>query len=271
MPPNGGKLQTITYEKTKTMKQILSDYLEICLKFRKEYLSKPERKQRHILLTEWAKTRYADANPTISELYEYWDKYKDVSYNKIFIDKAILPTVNEDFQNGGIEGLKFLFYRLRGKDWIDFISTTSPVSIFSKEHNYKYSSLQLADMVLEKDPDNENALKTKYFIVKEYLWYSIHEIPYGVLSGVNGASISDIPNMLSSVDSFQAISNKLNIANDEILIEDCRKFYAAYREYLQQLDMYADFEDYLNKNNISYERYCSKYYYEKENKQENQQ
>lgn len=94
MPPNGGKLQTITYEKTKTMKQILSDYLEICLKFRKEYLSKPERKQRHILLTEWAKTRYADVNPTISELYEYWDKYKDVSYNKIFIDKAILPTVN---------------------------------------------------------------------------------------------------------------------------------------------------------------------------------
>lgn len=139
MPPNGGKLQTITYEKTKTMKQILSDYLELCLKFRKEYISKPERKQRHILLTEWAKTRYADANPTISELYEYWDKYKDVSYNKIFIDKAILPTVNEDFQNGGIEGLKFLFYCLRGKDWIDFISTTSPVSIFSKEHNYKYS------------------------------------------------------------------------------------------------------------------------------------
>lgn len=95
------------------MKQILSDYLEICLKFRKEYLSTPERKQRHILLTEWAKTRYADANPIISELYEYWDKYKDVSYNKIFIDKAILPTVNEDFQNGGIEGLKFLFYCLR--------------------------------------------------------------------------------------------------------------------------------------------------------------
>lgn len=83
MPPNGGKLQTITYEKTKAMKQILSDYLELCLKFRKEYLSKPERKQRHILLTEWAKTRYADANPIISELYEYWDKYKDVSYNKI--------------------------------------------------------------------------------------------------------------------------------------------------------------------------------------------
>ena len=250
------------------MKQILADYLKICLKFRKEYLSKPERKQRHMLLVEWAKTQYADDNPTIPELYEFWDKYKDVSYNKIFIEKAIVPTVNEDFQNEGIEGLKFLFYCLRGKDWIEYISTINPVSIFSNEHNYKYSSIQLADMVLEKDPNNEVALKVKYFIEKEYLWNSIHEIPFGVLNGMNGASISDIPNMLSSVDRFQAVSNKLKFdndetfINDEILIEDCRKFYNAYGEYLQQPDRYADFEDYLNKNNIPYNRYCRTYYYE---------
>lgn len=79
---------------------------------------------------------------------------------------------------------------------------------------------------------------------------------------MDGANISDIPNMLSSVDKFQAISNKLKIDNDEILIEDCRRFYVAYREYLQQVDRYSDFEDYLNKNNIPYERYCSTYHYE---------
>lgn len=128
--------------------------------------------------------------------------------------------------------------------------------------NYKYSSIQLADMVLKKDPDNEDALKAQYFIGKEHLWYSIHEIPFGVLNGVNGANISDIPNMLSSVDRFQAISNKLKIDNDETLIEDCRRFYVAYREYLQQEARYVDFEDYLNQNNISYERYCSTYNYE---------
>ena len=146
--------------------------------------------------------------------------------------------------------------------------------IFSND-NSKYGSVQLADLVLEKDPNNEDALKVKYFIEKEHLWNSIHEIPLGVLNGMNGASVSDIPDMLSSVDSFEAISNKLKInndetfINDEILIGDCRKFFVAYREYLLQLEMYADFEDYLNKNNISYERYCSTYYYKKENKQDN--
>ena len=247
------------------MKQLLTDYLEICLKYRKEYLSKPERKQRYILLAEWAKAQYAEENPTIPELYEFWDKYKDVSYNKIFIEKAVVPTVNEDFQNGGVDGLKFLFYCLRGKDMIEYLSTTSPVFIFSGGNNYKYGSVQLANLVLEKDPNNEDALKAKYFIEKEYLRNSIHEIPFGVLNGMNGASISDIPNMLSAVDNFEVISDKLKIYNDEILIEDCRKFYVAYREYLKQQSRYNNFEDYLNQNDISYERYCGTYCYDKDN------
>ena len=247
------------------MKQLLTDYIEICLKFQKESLSKPERKQRHMLLTEWAKAQYIEENPTIPELYEFWDKYKDVSYNNIFIEKAIVPTVNEDFQNRGIDGLKFLFYCLHDRDAIEYISTSSPVFIFSASNNYKYSSTQLADMVFEKDPNNEDALKAKYFIEKEYLLNSIHEIPFGVLNGINGASISDIPNMLSSVDSLEFISNKLKIYNDKTLIEDCRKFYVAYREYLKQRNQYNDFEAYLNKNNIPYERYCSTYYYDKDN------
>ncbi len=160
------------------MKQILTDYLDICLKFRKEYLSKPERKQRHILLTEWAKTQYADGNLTIPELYEFWDKYKDISYNKVFIKNVIVPAVNVDIRNGDIEGLKFLFYCLRGKDAILYRSSDSPVSIFSNESNYKYSPFQLADMVLEKEPDNEDALKVKYFIGKEILWYLKSATPF---------------------------------------------------------------------------------------------
>ena len=234
------------------MKQTLADYLEICLKFRKEYLSKPERKQRHILLTEWAKTQYADGNPTIPELYEFWDKYKDVCYNQIFIGKTIVLAVNEDLKNGGIEGLKFLFYCLRGKDAIEYISTTSPVFIFSNENNNKYGSVQLADLVLEKDPNNEDALKVKYFIEKEHLWNSIHEIPLGVFKDyMNDATLSDIPEMLGKVDVFQTICSKLGmLEKDKTLIDDCRKYYTAYAKYLQNQNQFIDFEDYMNKNNV---------------------
>lgn len=251
------------------MKQILSDYLNICLKFRKESLSKPERKQRHILLTEWAKRQYIDSNLTIPELYEFWDKYSNVCYNKIFIEKAIVPAVDIDMKNGGIEGLKFLFYCLRGRDAVSYRSSDSPVSVFCNLSEYEYSPFLLADIILEKEPENEDALKAKYFIGKEILWYSIHEIPSGVLN-VNETKLSDIPSMLNFVDKFRSISNKLKIDNDETLIEDCRKFYTAYEKYLQQTDQYADFENYLNKNNIPYERYCSTYCYDKNDKQDNQ-
>lgn len=251
------------------MKKIVADYLDLCLKFRKDFLSKLERKQRHAHLMEWAKKQYADNYLTIPELYEFWDRYQNISYNKVFIEKVIVPSVNMDMRNGGIEGLKFLFYCLRGRDAVSYRCSDSPVSIFCNAHEYKYSSFQLADMVLEKEPDNEDALKVKYFIRKEILWYSIHEIPLGVLNGLDGASPTDIPPMLNSVDEFQDISNKLKIDNDEILIEDCRKFYTAYGEYLKQLNRYDNFEDYLNQHDISYERYCSTYYY-KDNKQDNQ-
>ena len=71
--------------------------------------------------------------------------------------------------------------------------------------------------------------------------------------------------MLSAVDNFEVISDKLKIYNDEILIEDCRKFYVAYREYLKQQSQYNNFEDYLNQNDIPYERYCGIYCYDKDN------
>ncbi len=56
-------------------------------------------------MTEWAKTQYADGNLTIPKLYEFWDKYKDISYNKVFIENVIVSAVNVDIRNGGIEGL----------------------------------------------------------------------------------------------------------------------------------------------------------------------
>lgn len=244
-----------------TMKPILADYLDICLKFRKEYLSKPERKQRHTLLTEWAKAEYEEGKLTIPELYEFWDSHKEVSYHKIFIEKVILPTVNEDFQNGEIDGLKFLFYCLRGQDRIEYIATSSPVAIFSDAHNHRYSALQLAEIVLKKEPDNEDALKTKYFLEKERLWYSIHEIPLGVLNEGSEANLSDIPNMLRAVDTFEAVSKKLTMDDDTTLIEDCRKFYVAYQEYLKHRKQNLTFEDYLKRNHIPYERYCSTFYF----------
>lgn len=37
------------------MNKVLAEYISICSQFRKDGLSKPERKQRHAMLSEWTK------------------------------------------------------------------------------------------------------------------------------------------------------------------------------------------------------------------------
>lgn len=234
------------------MKQILTDYLDICSRFRKDGLSKPERKLRHALLTEWAKKHYADDNPTIPELYDFGDEYGDMCHNRIFIEKVIVPVVDDDMKNGNIEGLKFLFYCLRGYEDVSCNSSESPVWIFCNAINYQFGTMQLADMVLEKEAEEENALNYKYRHLLDFFEFSIHEMPTGILNGMNGASKSDIPEMLKDIDEFERISGILNMPLYEDLINYCRKYYTAYGDYLQNFNQYESFEEYMSLNGISY-------------------
>lgn len=42
------------------MNKVLAEYISICSQFRKDGLSKPERKQRHAMLSEWTKNIHTD-------------------------------------------------------------------------------------------------------------------------------------------------------------------------------------------------------------------
>lgn len=106
-----------------------------------------------------------------------------------------------------------------------------------------------------------DALNYKYHALKEYLTFSIHEIPVGVLYGMNGASVSNIPAMLKDLDEFEMISKKLDKI-DSNLIADCRKYHNAYKDYLQNLTEYKNFENYPNTHCISYQPYTKRYDYD---------
>ena len=116
--------------------------------------------------------------------------------------------------------------------------------------------------MLEQDYDNIDALKYKYNTLKYFLESSIHEIPSCVLNGMDGASVSDIPEMLEDTNEFERISKKLDMPLCETLIADCRKYYKAYGDYLLHSGSYKTFEDYLRSNGISYQSYTSRYDYE---------
>lgn len=143
-----------------------------------------------------------------------------------------------------------------------YVSSDSPLAVFCAYSGYKYQPFQLANLLLEQDHDNIDALKYKYNSLKYFLEASIHEIPSCVLNGMDGASASDIPEMLEDTNEFERISKKLNRPLCETLIADCRRYYKAYEDYLLHIGRYRSFEDYLRSNGISYQSYTSRYDYE---------
>lgn len=89
------------------MNRILSDYLEICSKFRADGLSKPERKHRHTLLSQWEKTDYERGMLPLGEIQDFWDNHNDICWNRVFINKVICPAIAADLETGGYDGLRF--------------------------------------------------------------------------------------------------------------------------------------------------------------------
>lgn len=243
------------------MKRILSDYLEICNKFRTDGLSKLERKQRHTLLSEWKKTEYGDELVNIGDIQEFWNIHNNICWNKLFISKVICPVVADDLETGGYERLKFLFQCFRGHE-DSYVSSDSPLAVFCEYSGYKYQPFQLANLLLKEDHNNIDALKYKYNALKYFLEFSIHEIPSCVLNGMDGASVSDIPGMMEDTNELERISKKLNMPLCETLIANCRRYYKAYEDYLLHVGRYRSFNDYLRSNGILYQSYTSRYDYE---------
>lgn len=237
--------------------RILTDWLEIVTQFRDSGLPKEERKRRHVLISSWEKSVYDEPLPSLEEIESFWQDYGSYCHNHIFVKKVMKTPILKDIESGGVKGLHFLFQSYardeRNIYWDELLSTFCAVT------DHKYSSLQLAEKLLEQEKDNECAIKFLYQWLKEYLEYSIHEVPSGILYDANGATIDNLLEMLQDVDKFERLSNRLGI-NNEQLINDCRILYSAYKEYLQDRTSYKNFEDYLHQQHISAHG-CAEYYF----------
>ena len=110
----------------------------------------------------------------LGEIQDFWDNHNDICWNRVFINKVICPVIAADLETGGYEGLRFLFYCFREHE-SSCIHSDSPLAIFYDHSGGKYQPVQLADMLLEYEPDNVDALRYKYDALKYFLEFSIHD------------------------------------------------------------------------------------------------
>lgn len=247
------------------MAKILADYLEIYTVYPADaYLSKAQRKARHQALTAWANQKYK-IMPTFEEIVAFMAQNETLKFEKPFLMRVLIPRVVEDVELGNTEMLKFLFECDVKEEWLfhnrikrNYVQRKYHVQMLCEATNWEYNDWQLARIVLAKEPENESVMHVLYTGLERFLSYSIHEVPCGILAGINGADKEDMPQMFSNLEEFARLSKKLN-KDDRAFIEECYTYYQAWETYLDHIEQYNGFQDYLEQQFGSSLRHGDKY------------
>ena len=223
------------------MKNIFKDYLDIFEKYSKdEYLTKEERKERYKLLQEYEKRNYQD-EISIDEFQNFTSLYIDkIDISSQFIGK-FLKVLKNNINNGGTFALKFL---IGDKDENDYY-----LKFFKLLYDELGDRINLINKLLEKETDYLPAIKQKYKILSNYVNFSIHEMPWGILLDKPISEKDAKIEALADLDNFSKLSKKLGKDNEKY-IEECRIYYNAWFDFLDNKDKYKSYEEYLEKNNI---------------------
>ena len=225
------------------MKLIFKEYLDIFEKYPKDkYLTREERKERYKLLQEYEKRNYQD-EISVDEFKDFISSYIDkIDISSQFIGK-FLKVFKKDIDDGGTFAIKFL---IGDKDENDYY-----LKFFNLLYDEFGDKINLINKLLEKEPDYLPAIKQKYAILSNYIDFSIHEMPWGLLFDKASSETEAKTEALADLDDFLELSKKLGKDNKEY-IEECRIYYNAWFDFLDNKDKYKSYEEYLEKNNIEY-------------------
>ena len=225
------------------MKIIFKDYLDIFEKYSKDkYLTREERKERYKLLQEYEKRNYQD-EISVDEFQDFINLYIDkIDISSQFIGK-FLEVIKNDINNGGTFALKFLIGDKEEND--------NYLKFFNLLYDEFGDRINLINKLLEKEPDYLTAIKQKYTILSNYIDFSIHEMPWGLLLDKPSSEKEAKAEALADLDDFLELSKKLGKDNKGY-IEDCKIYYNAGFDFLDNKDKYKSYEEYLEKNNIEY-------------------
>jgi hypothetical protein len=103
---------------------------------------------------------------------------------------------------------------------------------------------------LSQIPQDKITLNYKYKLLKNWIEYSVHEVPIGVFPD-DASKEFMLEDSLKTLNDFKSICYVLGFDENQ-LISECDKIYRSYADYLNNLSKYKNFEEYLLSNNINW-------------------
>ena len=232
------------------MKKIFKDYCKIYKQYPKDMpLNKKQKKKKHQMIVEWKKTKYED-KPDFMETINFMNQYTNIPYIMPFLQKVLIPPLAKDVLNHQVLGLK-LYFELMEDNYFNI--NRDPILLLEEELDFKVTSFQIANMVLSLFPNHLPTLLYKYKLYAWVLDYSVHEVPTGILVGLNGADLDSLFGLNMDLQAFEKLSKQLGkYQEDKNFITYCTHMYQAYEYYLKNIEMYCNFEECLEKLQIKY-------------------
>ena len=164
--------------------------------------------------------------------------------NSIFINRAICPLIDECFKAGDYSFVVRLVQNIEiGESTKTFLSNI--IRAYCEYVQYQKTPKMVTDAIL-RHCDSQLLSEVKFDLMKEDLYFSVHELPYGIIETAD-LSIKNYKDYLEEFDSLA------KILNQEICIDNIEKIYDAYCEFLNNKTKYSSFEECLNKYNVDYE------------------
>jgi hypothetical protein len=78
-----------------------------------------------------------------------------------------------------------------------------------------------------------------------WLWGAVHELPSGVLWGADAASKAQCAEMMTGLQEFESVCQRLGLEDHADFIQNCRWHFEHYPHYLERRRHFADYVTYI--------------------------
>ena len=233
-------------KKGEVMQKILEDYKRIYEVFpEKVALNKKQKKERHQMLMKWKDTTYEE-NVEFMCGVDFLREHEELPHSMPFLQKMLLPVLAGEIKQKYYENLK-IFFELLDEDFFDI--NHDALFLLSQELEYQLNGFQLCNLVLEKYPNHLPTVQYKYNLLDRILDFSVHEVPSGILMGMDGADLDGLDALMTDLREFERLSGILGRQErDKEYIEYCAKMYREYAHYLRNMEKYENFADCLEQH-----------------------
>lgn len=165
---------------------------------------------------------------------------KTIAIRQPFFEQIIYPIIAKEISRNNLRAFKHL---------IKLEQNLLKFQIRAK--NYEPTKRQLIIKGLEINPDDKELLEIYETDLRNYLQHTIHEIPLGVLYGMDGANASECNELLELLNQYEKICKRLSL-NRTDLIEECAFHFRNYTIYLQRANEFKNYEDFLRKEQTNF-------------------